>query len=528
MLAAGAGLVVLALACVCTALVARNRILETRLVPRIGPLLGGTFTVESARLALHPPVVTATGIRLVIPQIRGTITARTLRIAPLAGDVSLGGLVVQRDEPTEKLPILTVDQITAHADRRQLRTAPFVVDDVRIDQPTLRLRFVGTNQTNLQALFATSARAAPPPARLPATSVLAPDTASGAKRATVFELPPPLFLLRSGQIRGGTIVYDDPLSDAVRPVHLELRGLDADVHDFQVRGAPLAGALADLRLDARVDQLVAPARIHARAWIEPWRERPTLTLLAAITGFDVRTIQPYVPSAGRMALGGNWLHAALEIRARAARIQQGAVKVTVAESGDELVALLSGDLFHPTIDKNSALVSAFRLPLGQFLRFGDVSVSVAAELALAGLDSVLRIGQDTGDSGAAPASRAPASAPQPRNTGDEDFLAQVMRGMSAFGSGVANTAKGIFQRGQSGYESATAPARPMEDILAEFEPRHRQLTRAFLSERIHVARRVDPSRIAALEAELAAIPPGARPASVTTRGAELGTGKLAQ
>ncbi len=526
MLAVVAGLVTLVLTVVTVALLARNVILETRLVPRIGPLVGGTFTVESARLALFPPVVTATGARLEIPQIRGTITARTIRVVPLAGDLSVEGVVVQRAEPTEKLPILTLGQITVHADRHRILAAPYVVDEVRIDQPTLRLRFVGTGQTNLQALFASSGSTAAPPARMPATSVLAPESARDTHRVTVFELPPPLFLLTSGQIRGGTIVYDDPLSDAIQPVHLEVRGIDVDVHDFQVHGAPLAGALADVRLDARIDQLLAPARIHARAWVEPWRERPTLTLLAAITGFDVRTIRPYVPSAGRMALGGNWLHAALEVRARAAQIQQGAVKVTVAESGDEMAALLSGDLFQPTIDKNSALVSAFRLPLGQFLRFGDVSVSVAAELALAGLDSVLRIGEDALSSGTTSSPPAPASGP-PASRTDDDILSQIARGLTAFGSGVAGTAKRIFERGQSGYESATAPARPMEDILAEFDPRHRQLVRAFLGERIHVARRVDPERVAALEAELAAIPPGARPASVTTRGAELGTGKLA-
>lgn len=510
---------------------ARDRLIARRGLPLLARLTGGTIATETIHLELFPPRLVASGVRITVPGMAGTVSLRELRAMPLDGDVAIEGVEVRRDEATESRPILTVARIDVRADRHRVLAAPYVVDELTIHQPALRVRFVSAGRTNLQALFDPGARRGPASGAPPASdgrrggALAQAPTRDGT--VTSYTPPPPLFLLRHGEIRDGTIVYDDPLSDAVHPVHLELHDIDVVMHDFQLEGAPLAGALADVTLDAHVDQLTTPALVHARAWLEPWREFPTLTVLAVITGFDLANVQPYVPEAGRALLGGRWLHVALDVRARAARIQQGVIEATVAESGDQLGALLTGSVFHPTIDRNSALVSAFRLPLGQFLRFGDVGMSVAGELALAGLDSVLRLGQGAVDAGAATVNEPSASPGAAPRAPEQDLLSRIGRGVSAFASGVAAAANRLFERGSSGYASATAPARPMADVLAEFEPRHRQLRRAFLAERIHVARTVDPARLAALEQELAAIPPGARPPGVTTRGAVLGTGQLA-
>ncbi len=510
---------------------ARDWLIARRGLPVLARLTGATVVTETIHLELFPPRLVATGVQVTVPGMVGTVSVRELRVVPLGGEVVIEGIELRRDEVTETSPIFTAARIDVHADRHRVLAAPYVVDEITIHQPALRLRFVSTGRTNLQALFDAGTRHSPTSGAAPAGAgrergppAQAPTQQDG---VTTYIPRPPLVLLRHGEIRDGTLVYDDPLSDAVHPVHLELHDIDVSVHDFQLEGAPLAGPLADVTLDAHVDQLTTPALLHARAWLEPWREFPTVTVLAVLTGFDLANVQPYVPETGRALLGGRWLHVALDVRARAAQIQQGVVEATVAESGDQLGALLAGSVFHPTIDRNSALVSAFRLPLGQFLRFGDVGMSVAGELALAGLDSVLRLGQGAVDAGAAAVndpSAVPSAAPR---APEQDLLSRIGRGVSAFASGVAAAANRLFERGSSGYASATAPARPMTDILAEFEPRHRQLRRAFLAERIHVARAVDPARLAALEQELAAIPPGARPPGVTTRGAVLGTGQLA-
>ncbi|MBK7976243.1 MAG: hypothetical protein IPK07_24225 [Deltaproteobacteria bacterium] len=512
----------------------RDWLVARRGLPLLARLTGGSVESEAIHLDLFPPRLTATGVRVRCRPWPAPSRCE-LRVVALTGDVTLEGIEIRRDESTESWPILAAARIDVHADHHRIRTAPYIVDELTIHEPSLRLRFVSTGRTNLQALFdpgggrhgAPSATVATGTPRVVGTAPQAPQAPPRPGGMTSFTPPPPLFLLRHGEIRDGTIVYDDPLSDAVHPVHLELHDVDVVVHDFQIRGAPLAGPLADVTLDAHVDQLTTPALVHARAWLEPWRDLPSLTVLAVVTGFDLANVQPYIPDTGRTLLGGRWLHVALDLRARAAQIQQGVVEATVAESGDQLGAYLAGSLFHPTIDRNSALVSAFRLPLGQFLRFGDVGMSVAGELALAGLDSMLRLGQGAVDAGAAAATDPPALSPGAHRPPEQDLLSRLGRGVTAFASGVADAAKRLFERSSSGYTSATTPARPMSDILAEFEPRHRQLRRAFLAERIHVARTVDPARLAELEQALTAIPPGARPPGVTTRGAVLGTGQLA-
>ena len=98
-------------------------------------------------------------------------------------------------------------------------------------------------------------------------------------------------------------------------------------------------------------------------------------------------------------------------------------------------------------------------------------------------------------------------------------------------SGVANAAKRLFQGGEQGVGTVGGfadPDRPIAEILAEFEPRHRETMRLFLRERIHVAESRDPARMASLDAELEALGPSAVVATPDRTGSAtphaLGTG----
>lgn len=513
-----AGLVLAALVIV---VVARDALLVAQVLPRIGPLMGGSLSVDSIHLSLVPLELRATGIHAEIPQVKGPIRARSLTAAPLSGQVRIEGLEVTRAEGGDRAPVLTVKSVEGTVELGKVIAAPYPIDDVRIEEPVFRARLLEPGWTNVQALLgmqkpnAAKLAPLPPPAMPPSAS------SAGAAPATS---PEALFYLRHARIERGTLVYDDPLSDAVHPVHLSVTDLTADVRDFQYLGAPYGDPLTDVRIDGRLAQPEQPGWLHVRAWGEPWRDKPTLTVLAAITGFDVRTIDPYTSGSGGAALGGNWIHVLLDLKATDARIQTGVVSVTVAESGTEMKAPFTGDLFRPTIDRNSALVSAFQLPLGHLLKLGNVSLDVAGQLAIAGLESVLRLGQGAADAGAAVGSgAAPAPAGQAGQPAAEesDFFSSVGRGIAAFGSGVANAAKRLFQGGEEGVNTVGGfgdPDRPMAEILAEFEPRHRETVRVFLRERIHAAMSLDPARVEALEKELAELGPStvAAPAAVRT------------
>lgn len=505
------GVVGLVLVALLAVVVARDALLVAQVLPRIGPLVGGSLRADSIHLGLFPLELQATGIQLEIPQIKGPIRARSLSAAPLSGHVRVEGLEVSRADGGDRAPVLTVKSVEGQVELGQVISAPYPVDDVVIEEPVFRARLLEPGWTNIQALLgmqkpnAAKLPALPPPA-MPAPAA---SSAGGAPGTT----PPAVFYLRHARIERGTLVYDDPLSDAVNPVHLSITDLTADVRDFQYLGAPYGNPLTDVRIDGRVAQPRQPGWLHVRAWGEPWRDKPTVTILAAITGFDVRTIDPYTSGSGGAALGGNWIHVLLDLKATDARIQTGVVSVTVAESGTEMKAPFTGDLFRPTIDKNSALVSAFQLPLGHLLKLGNVSLDVAGQLAIAGLESVLRLGQGAADAGAAVGSDAPpAASGQDGQTsgGDSDFFGSIGRGISAFGSGVANAAKRLFQGGEEGVDTVGgygSPERPMAEILAEFEPRHRETERVFLRERIHAAQSLDPARVADLEKDLATLGP---------------------
>ncbi|MBK7972131.1 MAG: hypothetical protein IPK07_02130 [Deltaproteobacteria bacterium] len=521
----------LVLATLLIAALARDALLVAQVLPRIGPLVGGSLSADSIHLELFPLELHATGIHLEIPQIKGPIRARSLTAALLSGHVVVEGLEVSRAEGGDRAPVLTVKTVEGTVELGKVIAPPYPVDDVRIDEPVFRARLLEPGWTNIQALLGMQkpnpAKLAPlpPPVSRPAAASAGGEPANP---------PAALFYLRHARLEHGTLIYDDPLSDAVAPVHLSITDVTAEVRDFQYLGAPYANPLTDVTLDGRIAQPEHPGWLHVRAWAEPWRDEPSITLLGAITGFDLRTIDPYTAGSGGAALGGNWIHALLDVKATDAKIQTGVVSVTVAETGTEMNAPFTGDLFRPTIDKNSALVSAFQLPLGHLLKMGNVSLDVAGQLAIAGLESVLRLGQGAADAGSAVGSSAPPSAAgqsAPPSGGGDDFLSSLGRGIAAFGSGVANAAKRLFQGGEQGVGTVGGfadPDRPIAEILAEFEPRHRETMRLFLRERIHVAESRDPARMASLDAELEALGPSAVVATPDRTGSAtphaLGTG----
>ncbi|MFN7952970.1 MAG: hypothetical protein U0610_14695 [bacterium] len=530
------------LAALAGVLLARDSLLTHQVLPRIGPLIGGTLAVDSIHLSLAPLALEASGIRLEIPQVKAPITATHLAVAPLAGRATIDGIEILRPGGSDKGPVIAAKRVEAEVELSRVIHAPYPVNELRIEEPVIRVRLLEPGWTNAQAVLGmTKPNAAKYPPLPPATF---PDghgsTSAGTQGGGPSVAPAPpsggpaLFYLRHAEVGGGTLIYDDPLSDASNPVHVEVRELAIDVRDFQYQGDPVGDPLTDVRVDGRIAQPSQAGWLHVRAWAEPWRAKPTLWMMAAITGFDVRTIDPYTAGVGGAALGGNWIHAILDVHATNAQIQQGVVSVTVAESGTEMKAPFTGDLFRPTIDKNSALVSAFQLPLGHLLKLGNVSLDVAGQLAIAGLESVLKLGQGAADAGAAVTSGATGSneAQGESAQGGGDFFSSLGMGIAAFGSGVANAAKRLFQGGQEGANTVGTygqPTRPIAEILAEFEPRHRETVRAFLRERIATARKIDPDRLPELEAELTAlgpspvvVAPAAAPATAPATGAGAG------
>lgn len=207
-------------------------------------------------------------------------------------------------------------------------------------------------------------------------------------------------LLRAGDVEDGRIEIVDALTDPDAPLRVELRGLRATVRDWQPAGEPALGSPTDLRVDGVIDQPGVPCRVSVVAWQSPPGEASRATVLAAITGFDLRGIPRYVGAAELAALGGDLMHFDIDIRIRDGVLGPGAIVGEVVGPGTVLPMRIGGTTAVPVFDTGSPLATLFRVPFGRVGQLGRVTLDAGWSTARGGAGAVAEVGGGVVDAGA--------------------------------------------------------------------------------------------------------------------------------
>ncbi len=211
--------------------------------------------------------------------------------------------------------------------------------------------------------------------------------------------PADLLQLREGTFEGGRVEFTDVVTDPGLPVTVVARQLRGTMNEWQFSGEPSAVSSGDFRADGEIRQPGFPARVSVVAWCSPPGGDPTWTLQAAVTGFDLRLVPQYVGAAGRAALGGDYIHVAVDIRSRSGVIGPGAVVGEVAGSGTVLPMRVGGTTSEPVFDAESPLATLLRIPLARAGRLGAVTLDAGWSVVKGGAGAVVDVGGGVVDAG---------------------------------------------------------------------------------------------------------------------------------
>jgi hypothetical protein len=251
----------------------------------------------------------------------------------------------------------------------------FDCSKVRLLRPVLRVSVEAGGETNVQRILRTPLKG---------------DPATAAHN---------VILIREGSFEDGRLEFTDAFADPENPLRLTAVGVRGSISEWQFDGEPATDSFADFRVDGTIEQTDLPCRFSITTWCSPPAGVEDLTMLAVLTGIDLRGIPQYVGAGYRAAFGGDFLHVAVNLRARDRAIVRGAAVGEVAGTGTLLPLAIGGTLEDPMFDAESTLATLLNIPLGRVGRIGSVALDAGWSVVKGSAEAVADIGGGVVDAG---------------------------------------------------------------------------------------------------------------------------------